>query len=125
MVKINDILEEYKIELFTFPETMWERSGFYFPDIRTIYVNQNLSDLEKEKVILHEIGHINHDPKHYARLLTKYENEADRFMVRELLREYLLNNDIYDFNWLQFANTYKISTTWGQQMIQEEFKNLF
>lgn len=123
-MKINNILKEYKIELFTFPETMWERSGFYFPDIRTIYVNQNLSDLEKEKVILHELGHINHDPKLYARLLIKYENEADRYMVRELIKKYLTTHDVIDFNWLQFAETYKISTTWGQQMILEEFKNL-
>lgn len=124
MVKINDILKEYKIELFTFPETMWERSGFYFPDSRTIYVNQNLSDVEKEKVILHEIGHINHDPKLYARLLIKYENEADRFMVRELIKDYLSDHDIYSFDWLRFANHYKISSTWGQEIIQEEFKNL-
>ncbi|QBX31242.1 transcriptional regulator [Streptococcus phage Javan626] len=45
-------------------------------------------------------------------------------MVRELLKKHLANNDIYDFNWLQFANKYKISTSWGQQMIQDEFKKL-
>ncbi|AEQ24942.1 hypothetical protein Javan447_0055 [Streptococcus phage Javan447] len=100
---------------------MWKRSGFYYPDLRIIYVNQNLSQIEKEKVILHELGHIEHDPKQYQRLLLKYENQADRFMIRELIKNYLSSHDVVDFNWLQFATTYQISTTWGQKMIQDEF----
>lgn len=123
-MKINELLDEYQVTLFVFSETMWEREGFYFPDQRTIYVNANLSELEREKVILHELGHLKHDPAHYQRLLLKYENEADRFMVRELIKKYLAENDIYDFNWLRFAKSYNIATSWGQEMIQEEFRNL-
>ena len=85
---------------------MWERRGFYFPDERIIYVNGNLTQEEREEVILHELGHINRNPAHYKRLLYKYENEAS------------------EFNWLQFAERHKISTTWGEQMIQEEFYRL-
>lgn len=50
MVKINEMLSKYNIKLFEFPDTMWERSGFYYPDLRIIYVNQNLSQIEKEKL---------------------------------------------------------------------------
>ncbi|VTT18261.1 ImmA/IrrE family metallo-endopeptidase [Streptococcus dysgalactiae subsp. equisimilis] len=124
MVKINEILNQYNIKLFEFPDTMWDRSGFYYPDKRIIYVNQNLSQVDREKVILHELGHIEHDPKQYQRLLLKYENQADRFMVRELIKDYLSDHDIYSFDWLKFANYYKISTSWGQEMIQDEFRKL-
>ena len=79
---------------------------------------------ERERVILHELGHINHNPVNYSRCLLLYENQADRFMVRELLKEYLSKYDPNDFNWLYFAETNKIATSWGEQMIQEEFYKL-
>ena len=123
-MKIDELLKEYKISLFVFPADMWERSGFYFPDLRRICVNESLSKQEREKVILHELGHINHDPQHYKRLLLQYENQADRFMIHELLVDYLKTTDIYDFNWVRFATQYDISTTWGEAMIQDEFRKI-
>jgi len=121
---VNELLDEYQVTLYLFPETMWERRGFYFPDERIIYVNKDLSIEEREKVILHELGHINHDPANYKRMLYKYENEADRFMIRHLISEELAQYEVSDFNWLQFAERHKISTTWGEDMIQEEFYRL-
>ncbi|SUO86283.1 cI-like repressor [Streptococcus pyogenes] len=50
MVKINEILSQYNIKLFEFPEAMWDRKGFYYPDKRIIYINQNLSQIEKKKL---------------------------------------------------------------------------
>ena len=123
-MKVNELLDEYQVTLYLFPETMWERRGFYFPDERIIYVNKDLSIEEREEVILHELGHINHNPAHYKRLLYKYENEADRFMIRHLISEELTQYEVSDFNWLQFAERHKISTTWGEDMIQEEFKKI-
>ena len=123
-MKVNELLDEYKVTLYLFPETMWERRGFYFPDERTIYVNRDLSLEEREEVILHELGHINHNPAHYKRLLYKYENEADRFMVRHLISEELSQCEPSEFNWLRFAERHKIATTWGEQIIQEEFYRL-
>lgn len=123
-MKIDDLLSLYNIKVFEFPTTFWCRKGFYYPKNRKIYLNSDLSEDEKKAVILHELGHINHDPKKYKRMLVKYENEADRFMVKSLLKEYLEENDVLDFNWLKFAEKYKISSTWGQEMIQDEFKKL-
>ena len=123
-MKINDLLETYKITLYVFHGDMWERSGLYFPDLRTIYVSAALSKSEQERVILHELGHINHNPLAYSRCLLQYENQADRFMVRELLKEYLSKYDPADFNWLYFAKTNHIATSWGEQMILDEFYKL-
>ncbi|MGQ7434365.1 ImmA/IrrE family metallo-endopeptidase [Streptococcus suis] len=123
-MKINELLDEFQVTLFVFHGDMWERDGLYFPDLRTIYVNANLSTEEREKVILHELGHINHNPVNYSRCLLQYENQADRFMVRELLKEYLSKYDPNDFNWLYFAETNKIATSWGEQMILDEFNKL-
>lgn len=125
-MKINELLSEYNVSLFVFDGDIWGRDGFYFPDARTIYVNNKLSEIDRNKVILHELGHMtnNHNPYIYKRLLLQYENEADRFMVRELIKDYLSDHDIYSFDWLKFANHYKISTVWGQEMIQDEFRKL-
>lgn len=123
-MKIDELLETYKITLYVFHGDMWERSGLYFPDLRTIYVSAALSKSERERVILHELGHINHDPKYYSRCLLQYENQADRFMVRELLKEYLSKYDPNDFNWLYFAKVNHIATSWGERMILDEFYKL-
>lgn len=123
-MKINDLLKRYKIDLYIFHSEMWDRPGLYFPELRTIYVSAALSKSERERVILHELGHINHDPKYYSRCLLQYENEADRFMVRELLKEYLSKYDPNDFNWLYFAKVNHIATSWGEQMILDEFYKL-
>ena len=40
-MKVSELLDEYQVTLYLFPETMWERRGFYFPDERIIYVNGN------------------------------------------------------------------------------------
>ncbi|HEO1892438.1 TPA: ImmA/IrrE family metallo-endopeptidase [Streptococcus agalactiae] len=125
-MKIDELLKKYKVSLFLFDGGLWERDGFYFPDLRIIYVNDKLSEIDRDKVILHELGHMinNHNPYDYKRLLLQYENQADKYMIRELLKDYLANHDIYSFDWLKFANHYKISTVWGQEMIRKEFNKL-
>ncbi|QBX25108.1 hypothetical protein Javan240_0003 [Streptococcus phage Javan240] len=42
-------------------------------------------------------------------------------MIRHLISEELAQYEVSDFNWLRFAKKHKISTTWGEDMIQEEF----
>lgn len=79
---------------------------------------------ERERVILHELGHINHNPAHYKRLLYKYENDADHFMVCHLIAEELKEYYVTDFNWHRFAQQHKISTIWDETMIQEEFQKI-
>lgn len=45
-------------------------------------------------------------------------------MVRHLISEELYQCKPSEFNWLRFAERHRIATTWGEQMIQEEFKNI-
>lgn len=45
-------------------------------------------------------------------------------MVRHLISEELSQCEPSEFNWLRFAERHRIATTWGEQMIQEEFKNI-
>ena len=56
-MKIDELLKENKVTLFVFHSQQWERDGFYFPDLRTIYVSAALSNADRERVILHELGH--------------------------------------------------------------------
>lgn len=120
----KELLEKYQINLCKFDGSKLACKGFYEPTFRVIYINDRLDDTQAHKVILHELGHITHNPCHYDRLLYQYENQADRFMIRHLLQEELASYDIIDFNWLQFAQRHHISTTWGQEMIQDEFRKL-
>ena len=45
-------------------------------------------------------------------------------MVRHLISEELSQCEPSEFNWLRFAERHRIATSWGVQMIQEEFKNI-
>lgn len=120
----KELLETFQVELCIFHGDLIERDGFYEPEFRVVYINSLLDEKERHRVLLHELGHMTHNPINYQRLLVKYENEADRFMVRTLLEEELAQYDVVDFNWLQFAQRHKISTTWGESMIQEEFRKI-
>lgn len=120
----KELLEQFDVSLCEFDSSQWPRDGFLDPVNRVVYINRDLPTEIRLKVLLHELGHLEHDPANYKRLLYKYENEADRFMIRYLISEELAQYEVSDFNWLQFAERHKISTTWGEDMIQEEFKKV-
>lgn len=52
------------------------------------------------------------------------ESEANCFMVRRLMTEGFIKCEATEFNWLQFSERHKFSTTWDEDMIQEEFKKI-
>lgn len=122
----RELCQKFDIHIHIFDGDELEDSdeAFYIADLRTVFVSSHIAPKDRVQYILHELGHINHNPANYQRLLMKYENEADRFMIRHLIEEELSQYDVIDFNWLQFAKRHKISTTWGEQMIQEEFRNI-
>ena len=101
----KELLEQFNVSLCEFDSSQWSRDGFLDP-------------------VLHELGHLEHNPKHYERLREKYEAQANRNMIHELLVDYLKSTDICDFNWVRFAAQYDISTTWGEAMIQDEFRKI-
>ena len=120
----NELLERFNVSICEFNSSQWPRNGFIDPINRVVYINGDLDQDTRLKVILHEIGHLEHNSKDYERLREKYEAQANRNMIHELLVDYLKSTDIYDFNWVRFAAQYDISTTWGEAMIQDEFRKI-
>lgn len=120
----SELLEQFNVSICEFSSSQWSRNGFIDPINRVVYINGDLDPEIRLKVILHEIGHLEHDSKNYERMREKYEAQANRNMIHELLVDYLKSTDIYDFNWVRFAAQYDISTTWGEAMIQDEFRKI-
>lgn len=120
----SELLEQFNVSLCEFDSSQWPRDGFLDPVNRVVYINRDLPTEIRLKVILHELGHLEHNSKDYERLREKYEAQANRNMIHELLVDYLKSTDIYDFNWVRFAAQYDISTTWGEAMIQDEFRKI-
>lgn len=120
----NELLEQFDVSICEFSSSQWPRNGFIDPINRVVYINGDLDQDTRLKVILHELGHLEHDSKNYERMREKYEAQANRNMIHELLVDYLKSTDIYDFNWVRFAAQYDISTTWGEAMIQDEFRKI-
>lgn len=120
----NELLERFNVSICEFSSHEWPRNGFLDPINRVVYINKDLDPEIRLKVILHELGHLEQNSKDYERLREKYEAQANRNMIHELLVDYLKSTDIYDFNWVRFAAQYDISTTWGEAMIQDEFRKI-
>ena len=120
----SELLEQFNVSICEFSSNEWSRNGFLDPINGVIYINGDLPPETRLKVILHELGHLEHNSKNYERLREKYEAQANRNMIHELLVDYLKSTDIYDFNWVRFAAQYDISTTWGEAMIQDEFRKI-
>ncbi|WP_270616895.1 ImmA/IrrE family metallo-endopeptidase [Streptococcus salivarius] len=120
----KELLEQFNVSICEFDSSQWPRDGFLDPINRVVYINGDLAPEIRLKVILHELGHLEHNSKDYERLREKYEAQANRNMIHELLVDYLKSTDIYDFNWVRFAAQYDISTTWGEAMIQDEFRKI-
>ena len=120
----KELLEQFNVSLCEFDSSQWSRYGFLDPVNRVVYINRDLPAERRLKVLLHELGHLEHNSKDYERLREKYEAQANRNMIHELLVDYLKSTDIYDFNWVRFATQYDISTTWGEAMIQDEFRKI-
>ena len=109
----NELLEQFDVSLCEFDSSQWPRNGFIDTINRVVYINRDLPTEIRLKVLLHELGHLEHNSKDYERMREKYEAQANRNMIHELLVDYLKSTDIYDFNWVRFAAQYDISTTWG------------
>lgn len=84
----------------------------YIGKFNVAIVDGTLSETEINKAMLHEIGHAtNHQNEGFLYCSTasshlKMEHEADKFMVNELVHEYLLQSgvDAKDVNYQDFAN---------------------
>lgn len=124
---INEIVKQYNIKLCEYPPSLWDRAGFYYAPLRTVYVNSALTEKEKKKVIYHELGHLNHDASQYDRRRELFEIQANREMIRSILKEELSacdKDDIKNFNYIRFMEKYDLITTLDEELVKEEFLKL-
>ncbi|MGI1734935.1 ImmA/IrrE family metallo-endopeptidase [Streptococcus uberis] len=100
-------------------------SGLYIQPFDTIFINAYLDDIDKKKVLYHEIGHVGQNLDHYNRMREKFELQADKNMIHHLLKEYIHTlENVEDFNVCRFMDAYKLKTICDEQMVVNEFKNL-
>ena len=124
---INEIVKQYNIKLCEYPPSLWDRAGFYYAPLRTIYINSALSEKEKKKVIYHELGHLNHDTSQYDRRRELFEIQANREMIRSILKEELSvcdKDDVKNFNYVRFMEKYDLVATLDEELVKEEFLKL-
>ena len=126
-MKIDELLKKYNIKLFEYPPFLLDRAGFYYAPLRTVYINSALSEKEKKKVIYHELGHLNHDTSQYDRRRELFEIQANREMIRSILKEELSvcdKDDVKNFNYVRFMEKYDLVTTLDEELVKEEFLKL-
>ncbi len=116
----KELLEQFNVSICEFSSHEWPRNGFIDPVNRVVYINRDLAPEIRLKVILHELGHLEQNSKDYERLREKYETQANRIMIHELLK----NEDLDDFNYLRFMEKYNLTTICDETFVKNEYLKL-
>lgn len=113
----NELLEQFNVSICEFDSSQWSRNGFLDPINRVVYINRDLDQDTRLKVILHEIGHLEQNSKDYERLREKFEVQANRTMIHELLK----NENLDDFNYIHFMEKYNLTTICDEMFVKNEY----
>lgn len=116
----TELLEQFNVSICEFDSSQWPRNGFLDPINRVVYINRDLPTEIRLKVILHEIGHLEQNSKDYERLREKFEVQANRTMIHELLK----NENLDDFNYLHFMEKYNLTTICDETFVKDEYLKL-
>nr|DAP14407.1 MAG TPA: IrrE protein [Caudoviricetes sp.] len=116
----KELLERFNVSICEFSSSQWPRNGFIDPINRVVYINGDLPPEIRLKVILHELGHLGHNSKDYERLREKYEAQANRDMIRGLLK----NESLDDFNYVRFMKKYNLTTICDETFVKDEYLKL-
>ncbi len=116
----KELLERFNVSICEFNSSQWPRNGFIDPINRVVYINGDLDQDTRLKVILHELGHLEHNSKDYERLREKYEAQANRDMIRGLLK----NESLDDFNYVRFMKKYNLTTICDETFVKDEYLKL-
>lgn len=116
----KELLERFNVSICEFDSSQWPRNGFLDPINRVVYINGDLDQDTRLKVILHELGHLEHNSKDYERLREKYEVQANRDMIRGLLK----NESLDDFNYVRFMKKYNLTTICDETFVKDEYLKL-
>lgn len=109
MDSVYCLLKENNIELVLLK---LEQNGYYDPESKTMFINQNLDEIYQKEVILHELGHaLNHNDLSalYDKPSFKFkmEHEANYFMVN-----YLINESDGQFNYSDVLENFNLGLGW-------------
>lgn len=116
----SELLEQFNVSLCEFDSSQWSRDGFLDPVNRVVFINGDLAPEIRLKVILHELGHLEHNSKDYERMREKFEVQANRSMIHELLK----NENLDDFNYLRFMEKYNLTTICDETFVKNEYLKL-
>ena len=116
----NELLEQFNVSICEFNSSQWPRNGFIDTINRVVYINKDLAPEIRLKVVLHELGHLEHNSKDYERLREKYEVQANRNMIHELLK----NENLDDFNYVRFMKKYNLNTICDETFVKHEYLKL-
>lgn len=116
----KELLEQFGVSICEFSSNEWPRNGFLDPINRVVYINEGLAPEIRLKVILHELGHLEQNSKDYERLREKYEAQANRDMIRGLLK----NESLDDFNYVRFMKKYNLTTICDETFVKDEYLKL-
>lgn len=123
-MSIEEICDLHGVQIAYFDKELWHRHGIYVDEIKIVFVNKGLSSDAQKRVVLHELGHLEHSRGQYAINPIKCENEANRAMIHALLREELDQIDKDDFNYLKFMERHKLKSVTDELMVIDEFYKL-
>lgn len=113
----KELLEQFGVSICEFSSSQWSRNGFIDPINRVVYINGDLDQDTRLKVILHELGHLEQNSKDYERMREKFEVQANRSMIHELLK----NENLDDFNYLHFMEKYNLTTICDETFVKDEY----
>lgn len=112
---LNGLVNQIKVDVFYY--SPMPVKGLYLPSYNVIFIDSSLNDNEQEQVLRHELLHcIEH--RHSIGLYTateaerlKMEAEANDFMLRETLMDYITTNniDVSEINPVVFLETQGLS----------------
>lgn len=113
----KELLKQFNVSLCEFDSSQWPRNGFIDHINRVVYINKDLAPEIRLKVIFHELGHLEHNSKDYERMREKFEVQANRSMIHELLK----NENLDDFNYLRFMEKYNLTTICDETFVKNEY----
>ncbi|MCO4486465.1 ImmA/IrrE family metallo-endopeptidase [Streptococcus infantarius] len=120
---IEELVESYGVTLAYFDNGLWPRPGIYIDEINVIFINKSLLEEAMKKVVYHELGHLEHDSNQYKRRHEQFELQANRHMIRLLLKEELKELDC-EFNYVNFMQRHQLNTVADECMVIDEYYNL-
>lgn len=124
----KELFQEFGIRISVFDNEIHNADSdeaFYISALKTMFISSKIPPEDRIKITLHELGHKDHLTHLYSIFREKYEAQANRNMIRYLMKAELDEFDEKEqFNYLTFMQKYKLKTIADEAMVKEEYLNL-